>query len=605
MIKWFRSGIAVKAAGVVFAVLMVVFMLTSVDWGKLTAGTTVGSVNGRGLDAQTYQRAVQQAVDQRQRQTQETLGLDDYESVRDDVWNEFITNALLQSEYKRRGIRVTDDEVFEAIRSQPLPEFFRLPEFQTDSQFDLAKYQKWLGSSVAQPYIPEMEAQYRDQLERNKLFRTVTADVFLSDAALWERYRDQHEAVKVDLAAVVPSQAIPDSAVSVTPQEIERYYSAHRDELGRPRTLYSSFIAIPRLPDASDTAAARTRAEEVRKELQGGAPFAEVAKRESADTVSANKGGELGEWTRGAFDPKFDSVAFSLPINALSEPVLTQFGFHVIQIESRKGNKAKGRHILIPIEISGAHRDRLDAQADTLDKLASDRVDPAALDTAARALHLQIQQAKPLVDGEKMRVGILTLPDAGVWAHRAKVGQISPIIETPFAMYLFRLDSVRPAGIPALADARDEITRILRDQKKRSEAEKLARRLVEQADKAGSLAKAAEALKLPHEEIGPFSRVNPLIQDPVVVGAAFGIEPGKRSGVIDTRTGLYVLEVLERTKADSAAFAKELAQFRQQAQVQARQERVQVFLAGLRNKAKIVDRRAKVLQEVGPGAAGS
>jgi peptidyl-prolyl cis-trans isomerase D len=605
MIKWFRSGIAVKAAGVVFAVLMVIFMLTSVDWGKLAAGTTVGSVNGRGIDAQTFQREVQQAVDQRQRQNQESLGLDDYESVRDDVWNQFITDALLRSEYKRRGIRVTDDEVFDALRSQPLPEFLRQPEFQTDSQFDIAKYQKWLGSSVAQPYIPSLEAEYRDQLERNKLFRAVTADVFLSDAALWERYRDQHETVKVDLAAIVPSQAVADSAVQVSPQEIEQYYAAHRKELERPRTLYTSFVAIPRLPDASDTAAARGRAEEVRKELQGGAPFAEVAKRESADSVSANKGGELGEWTRGAFDPKFDSAAFSLPINAISEPVLTQFGFHIIQIESRKGNKAKGRHVLIPIEISGAHRDRLDAQADTLDKLASDRVDAAALDTAARALHLKIQQAKPLFDGDKMQIGVLTLPDAGVWAKRAKVGQISPIIETPYAMYLFRLDSIRPAGVPPLADIRDEVASILREQKKHGAARKLAQQLVDQAAQAGSLGKAAEALKLPHEVIGPFSRLNPPIHDPVVVGAAFGIEPGKRSGVIDTKTGLYIVEVLERTRADSAAFAKDLAQFRQQAQVQARQERVQVYLAGLRSKAKIVDKRATVLQQTGPGTAGS
>ncbi|HEX5386137.1 MAG TPA: peptidylprolyl isomerase [Gemmatimonadales bacterium] len=603
MIKWFRSGIALKIAGVVFAGLMLIFMLTAVDWSKLTTGTSVGSVNGHAIDARVYSRAVQQATEQRQRQTQQSLGIDDDRAIRNDVWEKFITNDLLQSEYARRGIRVTNDEIFDAIRTQPLPEFYELPEFQTDSQFDMAKYQKWLSSSVAQQFVPSMEAQYRDEIERSKLFRAVTADVFLSNAALWQRYRDLHETVTIDLAAIVPRQVISDSAVSVTPAEVEAYYKAHQAELAQPRTIFTSYLAIPRLPDASDTAAARARAEELRKEIQGGAPFADVAKRESADSASAAKGGELGEWTRGRFDPKFDSVAFSLPIGALSEPVLTRFGLHIIQIESRKGNKAKGRHILIPIEITGAHRDRLDAEADTLDRLAADRVDAAALDTAARALHLRIGTSKPLTEGDKMRIGVLTLPDAGAWAERAKVGQISPIIETPFALYLFRVDSTRPPGLPRLAQIRDEVTQAARNQKKLGGARKIADELVQRIDHGATLAQAADSMKLPHEVIGPFTRVTSPVHDPVVVGTAFGLEKGKHSGVIAAKDGLYVLRVLDHAKADSATFVKDLDKFRQQAQVEARQERVQVFLAGLRSKANIVDKRAKVLQTA-PGAAG-
>jgi peptidyl-prolyl cis-trans isomerase D len=389
--------------------------------------------------------------------------------------------------------------------------------------------------------------------------------------------------------------------VQVAPQEVEAYYNAHKNELTRPRSTFTSYVALPRATDASDTAAAQARAEQVKKELDGGAPFADVAKRESSDTVSANKGGELGEWTKGAFDPAFDSAAFSLPLNKTSDPVLTRFGFHVIQVESRKGNKAKARHVLIPIEISGKHRERLDAQADTLDRLAADKLDPAALDTVARVLGLKIGTAQPLLDGDKMRLGVLTLPNAGSWAQSAKAGQISPVIETPFALYLFRVDSVRAAGVPPLAQIRDEISTAARNQKKLSAGRKLAEQLVQAANQDGSLGKAAEAMKLPYESIGPFARLGAPIRSPMVVGTAFGVEPGKRSGVIETKDGLYVVEVLQHTKADSAAFTKELEQFRQQAQVAARQERVQTYLAALRNKAEIVDRRAK-LQPTGPAS---
>lgn len=595
MIKFVR-GIAGKVAGAVFALLMLIFMLTSVDWGNLTSTNRVGSVNGESIDARVYETEVQRLIDARQRQSQASLGLDDYDAIRNEVWNEFVTEGLLRDEYARRSIQVSDDEIVEAIRNNPLPEFYRLPEFQTDSQFDLAKYQKWLGSSVAQQFLPTMEAQYRTQIERAKLVRAITADVYLSDAALWERYRDEHERVKIALAAIVPRTAVPDSTVAASAQEIEQYYRTRRKDLERPKTVYSSFVAIPRIADASDTASAHARADSLRKEILGGRPFDEVAKLESADTVSGRQGGDLGEWTKGAFDPAFDSAAFSMPLKKLSEPVLTQFGYHLIEVLSRKGNKAKARHILISIEISGEHRERLDAQADSLERLGAEQTDPAALDTVARALKLEIKRAQALHPGDKMRVGILTLPDAGIWAGRAKQGQISPIIETPLGLYLFRVDSIAEGGVPPLERIRDEVAQRVRDEKKTAAARSIATRLVQRIEAGASLGAAADSLNLPYDVFGPFSRVDPPISSPMVVGAAFGVDSGKTSGVIEAKDGLYVLEVLSRTPADSAAFVKGLEQYRLQTLQQARQERVQNFVAGLRSGAEIQDNRAKLYE---------
>ncbi len=103
-------------------------------------------------------------------------------------------------------------------------------------------------------------------------------------------------------------------------------------------------------------------------------------------------------------------------------------------------------------------------------------------------------------------------------------------------------------------------------------------------------------MKLPHKEFGPFSRVNPPLDDPVVVGTAFGLEVGQRSPIIDTKQGIYILKVLEHTKADSAKFVKELDDFRPKMIQQARQDRVRSYLSALRDAAKVVDNRKKVLQ---------
>ncbi len=211
--------------------LMVVVAFTFFAWlvldlSGITGGTglltqtSVGKVNGRSIDAKTYQTIVQQSIDARQRQSPNAMGLDDYQQVRDEVWDQIVQNNVLDAEYRRRGIQVSDDEVVQAIRTSPLPDFQKIPEFQTDSQFDLGKYQRWLTSSVAQQYLPSLEAQYRDELQRSKLFREVTADIYLSDAALWEHYRDEHETAKVGLTAIIPRNVVPDSTVQVTDAEI-------------------------------------------------------------------------------------------------------------------------------------------------------------------------------------------------------------------------------------------------------------------------------------------------------------------------------------------------------------------------------------------------
>ncbi|HEX6408380.1 MAG TPA: peptidylprolyl isomerase [Gemmatimonadales bacterium] len=601
MMQAFRN--AAKPLMVVVAITFFAWLV--LDLSGITGGTglltqtSVGKVNGRSIDARTYQNIVQQSIDARQRQSSGAMGLDDYQQVRDEVWDQIVQNSVLDAEYRRRGISVSEDEVVQAIRTSPLPEFQKVPEFQTDSQFDLAKYQRWLTSSVAQQYLPSLEAQYRDELQRTKLLRLVTSDIYLSDAALWERYRDEHEMVKIGLTAIVPRNAVPDSSIQVSDTELAAYYKGHQDEFQRSKTAYLSYVALPRLATAADTAAVRARADSARQEILHGAPFAEVAGRESADSASATKGGDLGEWTKGAMDPAFDSAAFALPLHTVSTPVLSQFGFHIIEVTSRKGNKAKGRHILFPIEVTGAHRDQLDAQADSLEHLGAERSDPAALDTVARALKLRIGHTAPVQQGTKVQLGQLVVPDAGVWAFQAKPGATSPVIETSFAYYIFRLDSLHDAGVPPLAEIRPAVMSATRDQKKWAAARQLAKDYLKRVEGGSSLADAAKAMKLPHREFGPFSRINPPLTNPVVVGTAFGLKEKERSGVLDTKDGIYVIETLQHIKADSAQFTKDLEQYRARLINVAKQERVRNYLTALRKSAKIVDNRAKVLQQTG------
>jgi parvulin-like peptidyl-prolyl isomerase len=563
--------------------------LSGLSWGTgLLTATSVGKINGQSVDARAFQDAVSRFTEQRQRQSAEPLGIAELAQIRDQVWERFIQERLLGEEFDRWRVTTTAQEIAEGIRTAPPSEVYDLAQFQTDGKFDPSKYQRWLASAEGQSYVLVMEAEYRGQILQAKLARRLVSAMYHSDSELWQRFRDQEERVRVGLANV-PASAISDAAVSVTPTEAEEYYRAHREEFHRDPTAFLSYVELDRRPIASDSAAARARADSLRAEILRGTPFEEVARRESADTVSGKDGGNLGEWTRGSFDSVFEETAFSIPLQRLSEPVLTRFGYHLIEVGARSGDKATGRHILVPIQVTGRHRDELDARADSLEALAADRLDLAALDTAARALGLAIQPSGPLVKDRPTT----TVPDAAIWAFQATVGEHSPVIETPSSFYVFRVDSLWEEGIPPLDQVREQAAEKVRERKKLEQARLLAQDVLRRAAAGGTLEEATRGLGLRYEAVGPFSRLNAPAIGPVAVGAAFGLRTGQRSGVVEGPGGFVVLELLERTEADSAAFIQRQAQLRQQMLAAERQLYLQEYFAALRTRARIVDERAR------------
>src|SRR2546425_5203615 len=145
---------------------------------------------------------------------------------------------------------------------------------------------------------------------------------------------------------------IPDSLAPVSDDEVERYYAAHKGDFKRPATAWLSFVAQPRVADAADTAAALARARRLRDEIaRGAAKFEDVAKKESADSVSGARGGDLGWVKRNetGFDSQFLAGLRGLTPGQLSQPVRSSFGYHLIRVEAAKGDSLHVRHILIPI----------------------------------------------------------------------------------------------------------------------------------------------------------------------------------------------------------------------------------------------------------------
>jgi len=563
------------------------------------SGNVVLKVNGREVPITVYQQRLQAAYEQyRQQSGVATLAREDEQQIQEQVTNQLIQDILLQQEYGRLGIQVSDEEILEAARTSPPPEVMRDPQFQTNGQFDLRKWQQFLQSGD-RATLMQIEAVYRDRIPQIKLAQYLTSDVYVSDAKLWRIYRDQHDSVTVAALAVWP-YLVADS-IPVSDAELQRYLAAHTDDFKRPARAFVRFVAVPRLPLAADSAAARARVARVRAQLLGGAKFEDVARRESADTVSGKQGGDLG-WvkrTEQAFDPQFMAAVKTLAPGRVSAPVLTQFGYHLIRVDAVKGDSLKLRHILVPIELQGPHLEAVEARVDSLERLAADQQNGALLDSAARRFNLPLSPVQRIVDGAPLELGRYRIPDVSVWAFEAHVGETSPIIEAKPAYYVFRLDSLVPEGVPPLADVHDRVVAAVKLEKQKAIAHRRADSLAAALRGIPDLLKAGAARGLPVQRLGPFTRIKPpnyLAREPLVVGAAFGLRVGERSGAIVGEGGDFIIESLARKTADSTAWLAQKEAQRTQLLTAVRQARIQQYVDALRAKAKIVDRRKEIFR---------
>jgi peptidylprolyl isomerase/peptidyl-prolyl cis-trans isomerase D len=311
-------------------------------------------------------------------------------------------------------------------------------------------------------------------------------------------------------------------------------------------------------------------------------------------------GGDLGDTPLGRFLPDFEEAALALRPGEVSQPVETQFGWHVIRLEAKTDTSFQARHVLIPIEPAGEHLATIEAQADTFDFFAADQSDPEALDRVADQLGLPVAQAPVLLDGDRLQLGRYAVGDASVWAFGgAQAGEISPVIETPWAYYLFRLDSLQDAGVAPLARVREQARAAAAAEQRQERARALARQIADEVAAGTTLEAVAVQHGVPLRKLGPFTRYTPpapIQGSPAVVGAAFGLRVGQTGGPVQTPSGAYFVRPDRKTLADSSAFVATIEQLRREAIDQARQERVQLILASLRETARIEDRRKDLVR---------
>ncbi len=347
----------------------------------------------------------------------------DEAALRKELLNTLVRDELLRQAANRIGIRVSNQMVRGVIAE--------IPAFQVNGSFDQATYARSLGLQRISP--EEFEAQMRraiiseqmndgiigtalitpSELAENARLRWQTRDfdylrlpaagyldkVQLDQGAVETYYQghqqDFQQPEQVKVAYLDLNAAEIAATLKVDEQTLRDYYTQHADDYLSPEQRRAShiLISVPEGADEATVAAARAKSEAVLQRIRDGESFAAVAKEVSEDPASRDQGGDLGFFERGILDQAFDDAVFKMSVGEVSEPVRTQFGFHVIRLDEIRPRVGKPfdeireqvRKAYLQEEVARLFYD----YADQMANLAFENRD--SLEPAAKALGLKVQ----------------------------------------------------------------------------------------------------------------------------------------------------------------------------------------------------------------------
>ncbi len=383
----------------------------------------VAKVNDEPITQMEYQRALQQERDRLQQMLRGADLTQFEEQLKRQALERLIDRKLIVQAAREAGLTVSDRQLiavlqgFDAFKdengrfSQQVYEQrirqigLSTTVFEEQLRTDLLAEQLVNGvTHTAFATRHDVESVFKLQDQKRDVgvavfpLRSVEGQIQVSNEEIEAYYREHQDAFqepeRVKLAYLVLSMDDLMDRVGVSDEEIRDYYEGHKDLYAVPEERRVAHILIS-VPEDGNDADAKVKAERIYQELKQGADFTELAKKYSDDPGSADQGGDLGYIEKGMLDPQFDEVAFALPEREISEPVRTEFGFHIIKVLEVKPGEVKSLDEVrdeIARELRREKAEKL--YLDELERLANQTFEhPDSLEPAAEALGLQVRES--------------------------------------------------------------------------------------------------------------------------------------------------------------------------------------------------------------------
>jgi peptidyl-prolyl cis-trans isomerase D len=520
---------------------------------------------------------------------------------------QLVLRAAVLEQAGKMGLRVSDEEV---------AEFFR----QGDIGRQLYPNGKYVGQEQAAQIIyglTGLSAQkFQEEVKEGLLFRKLQAvvqgAVTVPPAEIETEYKKQNVKVKFDYAVVSEEELA--KKISVTEPELRAYYEQNKaqlkDTLPEQRKIKYVVIDASKLPvqitDADYTQAynqaqsqfktpeqvdvrhilvkTKEQALDIKKQLEGGADFATLAKKYSEDPGSKDNGGLYKNVEHGKMVPEFDKAAFELQPGKISDPVQTSFGFHILKVDA---HRPAGQKSLAEVKPELEEMIRTRKQRDAADTLANQVLSDAksgGLDKAAASRQLKVTTTD-YVAADASLPGIGSSPEvmSQIFTFQkdtpsvARAGQNEVVADV--------LD-IKPKSTPTFEQARKQLEDSYRQDRAQQMVGQKSQELAEKAKAAGDLKKAAKELGLAvktSDFVAPTDQV-PDLGAMSNAEVAFDMKKGDVSPAINTGRGGAVLQIVDRQEPTAAEFDKQRDQIRERLAGQKRMQALNDFAVNVRDR---------------------
>lgn len=537
MLQSLRDRMSGVVAWFIVGLLIIPFAFFGID--QFTTGNAnpeVASVGDRDITLREFRNA----YNQRYQRLVQMLGENFDPSTLDrGVMRQAVLEDMIQQEARLQyaqanGWRVSDQSLMQFLQE--------VPAFQRDGRFSAEAYRELLAQQGMSPQ--RYEQQLREGLRAEQLRNAVVNSSFVvpAEVARARAVRDQQRS----FAAVrVPASRFL-GEIEVEEDALQAAYEANREAYRVPERVKLAYVELDRDRIAEDQPApsesvlrriyeseskvrfssperrqvrhilaegetARERIEEAAQRIEAGASFAEVAEAVSDDSGSAEEGGSLGWIESGDMVPAFEEVAFSLPPDTVSDPVESEFGWHLIRVDAVEEKTTKPfDDPEVQEQLTRMYRER---EADVAFREALDQVEriafeqAASLEPAAEAVGLEIKTTDWLARGSGE--GLLSNPEVAeaAFSDTVAAGENSrPLELAPGWVVVIRQREHEPARVRALEEVREQVAADVRAERARAKAREMANAIQEAVTGGATLADAAASRDLQAQQADKVSR---------------------------------------------------------------------------------------------------
>jgi peptidyl-prolyl cis-trans isomerase D len=609
----------------VVALSMVTYLIPSYGSGDRGPDSVVAEIGKDTITARDIQLQIQNAVRGRS-MPQEMVAFYVPQMVEG-----MVNERAMVYEAQRLGIRVTDQDTYNAIRVMA-PSLFPGGQFVGRETYAAMLAQQNLT-------IPDFESSVTRQIMISRLQDIVVSGVIVTPSEIEQEYRRRNEKVSVEyvkiplekfkaeaqvspaevkayydknraafpipeeknLSILILEQAKIEQGIEPSDAELHRAYESEKEKFRSPERIQARHILVKAGKTPDEDAKAKTKAEDLLKQLKGGADFAALATKNSDDPGSGSKGGDLGWLVKGQTVKPFEDAAFALKPNEISGLVKTQFGYHIIKVLDHQEPHLKSFE---EARAQLADEVRKQRASSTMQDLI-DRAQKALKKEPAAAVAKELNMAPPievvnLAPGTPVpTIGANKDFDQSISALQK--GEVSQPVALPAnRVALALVTGVVPTHPASLEEVQDKIRQTLQQQKATQMETDRANDLIAKTKAMnGDLEKAAKALGLEVKTPPPFNRSSAVegLGSSASLGQAFVQPDGSLIGPVPIPEGRVVAKVLSHAAADLSQLPAQTPGLRDELRRKKANERNELFVAGLRAQL-IKEGKVKIHQNV-------